>query len=819
MADTKSIDSMLAENISATNRLTVQLERFVKSFDKKTSSSKKTSNSRKNTPISDDDLDDDIGDYIEAQLTRSISTSIDKIKAKNLAPEIISKFSKLLTEQTLAFQGSKKFDKIRQKGFENFGKKFVEEYSAKGGNLDDLKDDEQELTLQRIKMFRDYAKKTKLSNDKRLDVEKNIILATEHEFIVKKRHNKNLEKVNDTFDKISDKITSVLGEGILGKTASRFLETRKEKFGGFFAKKIGPEGEFSGTFLNKILGTFSKFTVVLTLIGGILLALITRFIGLFNAALKFNAEISKTLGITKSFSTEIEPAIAAASTTFRKFIDNQQESNELAIESAAALFNEFGTIEGLLESNIEGVGVLSKRLGISTEEAAKFFAEMQLGWQLSGAETKKFVNYVKTQAEFSGVSFARVMKDISTHAEMASIYFHRSAKDIANAAIQAQIVDGSLSTAFKMADAFSSFEDSAINAFNLSVITGQKFNAMSLFTQANFGKADEFMTNMLRKLDKVDFSKLGIIRRNLLAKSVGFENIGELQKMINKLKEDDFLHDIVTGNFKIIGKDNIESYVSTLRRMKRQGIDISGVSKESAEEYAKTLSNARKKGLENRAEIETYTEIMGMEDTLDPMQNIMVGVYGLLDRFLKPMAEGIVQVVVPIMRGIGEILNIETTEEKFSRERKERIQKEGKEIAGNLKNIEILTQALDTKAISSPIRALNSSGIPILVLPGGTFKDQYFSPLTQHAEGGITTRPSIAGEAGPEAILPLTGKGVKNFTEPFLKNANMQNDKKMDELISLLKDFMNREVVIQNSTYLDSRKIAEGIVRTSLGTS
>ena len=88
------------------------------------------------------------------------------------------------------------------------------------------------------------------------------------------------------------------------------------------------------------------------------------------------------------------------------------------------------------------------------------------------------------------------------------------------------------------------------------------------------------------------------------------------------------------------------------------------------------------------------------------------------------------------------------------------------------------------------------------------------------AEGGVVTRPSLAGEKGPEVVLPLTGPGQQGFTAPFLRGvveaANSGNMEKIDRLTDLLSRLLERPIQIQTKVQIDSREIAKALTEKAL---
>lgn len=575
---------------------------------------------------------------------------------------------------------------------------------------------------------------------------------------------------------ITDKITGVLGGGIVGRTAGKYFETHENKLTGAIEGSLGGGGN---TMLAKLIGTFEKFPVAFTAIAGIIAAIVSRFVGLLGAALDFRSELVKSVGVSQVLADTISGPVGAAANRLREYSTDQAEVNKIAAESAGSLVTSFGDLSAVTKDNVELVSALSLRIGMSKDEAAGFVKLLERGMGLKGG-----LNFFKDIVSLSGkegVSFVNVIRDIAEAGSDVAIYFDRADRSLISATINARLMGTTLASQMKAAKSFQTFEGAANNALTLQILTGAKLNPQDLFKLSNYGTPGQLQEYIMKRVTLgLKGRHLGAYQKDALAQAMGLSSYAELQTMETKRTQEASYraraHELFKGKFTTEERERQVGAIRTLG---------TNTSKEDVTKHLATI-DALKTSLSSA---KNYTEALGLPETLKPTEQILVAILDAVDKPLKFIAEGIAKLAFGAIGKFTSFMN---------------------------NPFGIVDQRTNEEMQSDMTKKHNESLDQINANPFSTYDLMHSNLplLPKKAMGGIASRPTLAGEQGPEAVLPLTGAGVQGFTQPFMKEAIGGSG--INELIDLVKQLLSKKTVIENRTYLDSRKIAEGITEISL---
>jgi hypothetical protein len=250
------------------------------------------------------------------------------------------------------------------------------------------------------------------------------------------------------------------------------------------------------------------------------------------------AEIARNLGISSS----------EAKILNQRFSDITASSNNLLstqtnlLEATNQINYRFGTSAMLTESMLEDQIDLTKKLGLSGEEAAAF-AEYSL---LSGKSQEDIVNSIGKQNK-SLFSNKKVISEVARIEGQLSAQYKNDPKSLAQAVIQAQKLGMTLEQTQKISKSLLNFEESISNELSAELLTGMDLNLEKARYLALTGKSAEAAEELMKNLGPNGlnkFNNMNVIQQEALASALGM-NADELanslrtQQAISKLSVKD----------------------------------------------------------------------------------------------------------------------------------------------------------------------------------------------------------------------------------------------------------------------------------------
>jgi hypothetical protein len=194
------------------------------------------------------------------------------------------------------------------------------------------------------------------------------------------------------------------------------------------------------------------------------------------------------------------------------------------MQATGELNEALGTAELFTGKMVAGQILLTKRLGLSNEEAAEF-AKFSLLTNKSQEElTVEIGDQITAFKKQTGVqlNMKKVMQDVAKVSGALSANLGNDPKRIAAAVMQAQKLGITLEQSRKISSSLLDFQSSIENELEAELLTGKSLNFERARALALQGKTTEAASELLGQLGGIsEFQKLNVIQQDAIAKSVG----------------------------------------------------------------------------------------------------------------------------------------------------------------------------------------------------------------------------------------------------------------------------------------------------------
>jgi len=271
---------------------------------------------------------------------------------------------------------------------------------------------------------------------------------------------------------------------------------------------------------------------------GVTIKLFKELVNLGLAFSQRTAEIARNLGISSS----------EAQILNQRFSDITASSNNLLstqtnlLEATNQINDRFGTSAMLTESILEDQIDLTKKLGLSGEEAAAF-AEYSL---ISGKSQEDIVNAIGKQNK-GLLNNKKVIQAVAKVGGQLNAQYKGNPELIAKAVIQAQKLGMTLEDTQGIAKSLLNFEESIANELSAELITGMDLNLEKARYLALQGKSVEAAAELMKNLGPNGLNKfqnMNVIQQEALAGALGMSadqlaDSLKTQQALNKLSTTD----------------------------------------------------------------------------------------------------------------------------------------------------------------------------------------------------------------------------------------------------------------------------------------
>lgn len=304
------------------------------------------------------------------------------------------------------------------------------------------------------------------------------------------------------------------------------------------ASLTGTRWSVLGTALKSLGQSFRKNLFDPLIYIGITVKLFKELVSMGLAFSQRTAEIARNLGISSS----------EAKILNQRFSDITASSNNLLstqtnlLEATNQINDRFGTSAMLTESMLEDQIDLTKKLGLTGDEAAAF-AEYSL---LSGQSQEDIVNAIGKQNK-GLLNNKKVIQAVAKVGGQLNAQYKGNPELIAKAVIQAQKLGMTLEDTQGIAKSLLNFEESIANELSAELLTGMDLNLEKARYLALQGKSAEAAAELMKNLGPnglVKFQNMNIIQQEALAGALGMNadqlaNSLKTQQAINRLSVKD----------------------------------------------------------------------------------------------------------------------------------------------------------------------------------------------------------------------------------------------------------------------------------------
>ena len=463
------------------------------------------------------------------------------------------------------------------------------------------------------------------------------------------------------------------------------------------------------------------------------LALLKELVDAMVASDKAASDMAKNMGITYTEALALK----------QQMTDIAMASGETFVLSKGILetFNSInealGTRSMASEDVLVGFTKLREMAGFTNEEL-QGMQKLILGTSNSVDDvTGQFLAQARITATTNGVLLneQKLLKDIGNVSAATTLSFGKNPALIAEAVSMAKSLGMELKQVEGIADSLLNFEDSIRNELEAELLLNQDIN----LERARQAALNNDLATVAKEISEqfgtsAEFAELNRIQQDALAKSVGMSR--------DDLAETLLLQDQLKG----LSEEDAKAARAKFETLKAQfGI----------EEAQRILQEEGVEGLENQvgiadrfnAQMEKLKEIfVVVGEALLPIFDILVSVFDIIGpimKFLNPMVQILLMGVAAVQDIVNGLLFVLTL--------------------GGLDNFTGKGTAMGRQAGKIETSAQDSYGYNFGFTEEGA--------AAKMAAGGIVTGPTraIVGEAGPEAVVPLSDNS------PMIKQANKTN--------------------------------------------
>jgi transcriptional regulator with XRE-family HTH domain len=371
-------------------------------------------------------------------------------------------------------------------------------------------------------------------------------------------------------------------------------------------------------FAKKLFDSVKNGAVAFVLISGLLLAGISAFTKLDDAA----AEFRETTGLTNSQMEGIRSNANEIAGTFGELgVDAKG-----VMDTAAALKTSLGDSAQFSKETLAALTVLGKNFGITAENVGKVQGVFEQVGGLSAETAANVGMQAANMAKVAGVAPAKVFEDIAESAEAASTLFRGDINLLAKNAVEARRLGTNLKEVTKTAERLLDFEGSIEDELVAATFVGGQFNLSRARALAMEGKLVDAQKETLAQIQRSgDFRKQDYFTQKQLAKAAGM-SVEEINKQLN-------------------AQEKLSSLSAEQRKAAEEainaGLDITNI---SADQLA--------------SETEKFKVQQENQKQMDKLSNAFTSIAATVGSVITPLLEAVIPIVQTILIPIQFVANL-----------------------------------------------------------------------------------------------------------------------------------------------------------------
>lgn len=405
------------------------------------------------------------------------------------------------------------------------------------------------------------------------------------------------------------------------------------------AGSIGAMGAAIGSLGKSLLTSLMDPVAII----GLLIKGFQKLVELGFAADKEATDLSRSMAISKDQAFALRDRMVEIEKSSGNLLMTTKNQVAAQLELAEA----FGATRGFTEKQIEDQVNLTKKIGLSADEAAGLQQLAMANGKTADDVVNATIKQTASLAKQTGIQLnnKKVLSEVAKVSGQLRLQYQNNPALIAKAVVQAQKLGITLEQAAKSSKHLLNFEESIEDQISAELLTGKQLNLERARLLALNGDVVGSMQEMLSQVGSAaEFSQMNVLQQEALAKAVGMT----ADELANSLVQQENLNKLGSNT-----KKQIQEQVKLLKEQGRTEEANQLMASLGSEEKAKAA-------LEQLSAQETFNA--AVEKLQSILGNIVAGPMGeLLDKIAAWLSdtknvEKLMGTIRTIVDGIGSVI-------------------------------------------------------------------------------------------------------------------------------------------------------------------
>lgn len=334
-------------------------------------------------------------------------------------------------------------------------------------------------------------------------------------------------------------------------------------------------------------------------------------------------DLSRNLNISRERANELNKEFNYLGATTKSLTGKQFR------EATMALTEEMGVVADLSFGTAKSFGVMTKKLGLSVEQASKLTKLSATFGDTQGKTTSAITGQVLAlnAVEGSAVRYQDVLKDITEASAAQTLTISKQPGGLAKAAFQARKLGMSFAQLESSANNLLDFENSISAELEAELLTGKQLNLEQARLAALRGDDAMLARELAKNMGTAEeFSKMGRLQQEKMAAAMGMTKDEVAEVLMNQEALTAFGAQNVSDM-----QEKAKAEMESIKALRQQGRFEEAATKEKAL-YNKLGDTEFKRQLENKSLMEAQKEAMeqlaeaaqSFATILQPLTSLMV---------------------------------------------------------------------------------------------------------------------------------------------------------------------------------------------------
>jgi hypothetical protein len=378
-------------------------------------------------------------------------------------------------------------------------------------------------------------------NKKIVETQKKAFIQTKAWYSVEEQIRKNQEKQKDLREELKElvdaelateaNVAAIMAEVNALVAARLGLDAKKNRNAaiGNVLSTIGLENlHKSYTSISSTLSQGLKLSTVWALIGKWL----AFSVGVFDKIDKQAADFRKTMGITRTYTSEIDKSARAVAFNLAHVGATAKD----AYDSFIGIANSLGSAYYATKEMSTDMALMQAQLGIAAGTSAEFLQTMGMVGRTTADAQKDMALFTAQLSEAAGTNLTKVMGDVANAAKSGYVFLSRDPAALAKAAVQARLLGTSLDKITSSAESLVDFTHSVEAEMEASVLAGEGIN-LQRARELAYNRDIKGLNEEILKLAKQHrYEQMDPFQQKSFAKAVGV-SADEMGRMVQSQRE------------------------------------------------------------------------------------------------------------------------------------------------------------------------------------------------------------------------------------------------------------------------------------------